>query len=806
MKVIVEHDEKASGYLAQYTTHIEYLGLNYKIIDIEEKYLPWLGEIVRCIEPNFTIELSKNEEHIRESLLDSQDMLLVSGAKCANERIDAYYNITTHTLEQNKTRRDTHRCQWINCYSTTDKIEAAEYIKCMRYLRDIASEGHKPIVIYANIHIPNETYRYRTLTYKIINSYLAELNGVLITKSIKSDSYKYYTPSRKSYEFYLDESIYLEDSLDDVVIKAIPFLSISQDHTRFKNMYKDHRQSGVLYDDVFYEAISPDQEIYVLLNLVKFREPAYYEALGLDHIPIVGSYGMLYAKKSVFDELNIDIRADVPYPYYTPILSRPLCNKRDINQKFSYDLIAGDLKYKGRGVYIGIVTNDDVDYTNDALRTKDGGSRIACIWQQIRADQGTYYYKEQIDEELASTSPGQIIKLPDGDSMSTMMLGIAGGISETPDYRGIAIEAEFVVAKVNTAPEGLQRIYGGMPSENTITLADAMVGALKLINFAREQGKPLVLCIPFNSNLDAHDGSLTLYEMLGLLAKNDYLTIIIPVGEEADKMHHYGVSGQQPNLITITMNVKKENQNIIGVIYQRYTSIFTTTLYPPQGVVGAQPIDLNTAGVTRLNEATIYSNGYRISFYNGAIRIFFRIESPQVGEWKIEIKSNIELVSQIDIWISQQELNEYITLNPSTPFITVGSTANTNNIMAVGGYDKEGMVVLRSSGRGFSWDNRVKPLFITNANNIIAPCKLGEWVSVTGTVPAASIMLGVVATLYSKFNEEQVFPFPNTVVMNSVILSQVEQFQGVEYPNPNQGYGIFDIQALNKLLTIPFVL
>lgn len=806
MKVIVEHNQGEESYLGQYTTSIECLSLNHKILDIEEKYLSWLSGIAIYIEPNFTIQLCEAEEYISESILNSNDILIATiGSKYLNERIDAYYNIMTHTLEQPHTIRASGSCQWINCYSSNNEIDVVNYIKCIGYLKDISNKWHKPIVIYADIYVANELCRYRALAYKIINSYLTDMNGVFIIKSIKENIYKYYTPSQKSYEFYLDHTIYLEDSVNDAAMKAIPFLYSSRDYCRFKNIYRAHRQSNTLYDDTFYKSISPDQEIYVPLNLGNFREPEDYEALGLEHIPLVGDYGMLHGKRSTFDALSEVLKPEVFYTYYTPILSHSFCDKNNIPPNFTYSLMTENLKYKGRGVYIGIITTDDVDYTNKALRTKEGQSRIAYIWNQIRVKEGESYFKEQIDEALASSNPGEMIKLPSGDSISTMMLGIAGGMSEDPNYRGIATEAEFVVAKLNTAPEALQRLYGGMPNENAITMPDAMIGAMKLMDFAREKGKPLVLCMPFNSNIDPHDGSLILNQMLGLMAQKDYLAIIVPAGEEADKRHHYGVEGDQPSTIIVNMRVQKEKQNIVGVIFQRFTNIFTTVLYPPVDIA-TEPINLKTEGITVLKGATIYSNGYKISFLNGAIRILFRIENPQVGGWRIEIASDTERLSQIDIWISQQELNGYITLSPNSPFVTVGSMGNTNNVMTVGGYNKEGMVVLKSSGRGYSWDDRVKPLFVTHANNIMAPCKQGEWVSVTGTLPAASIMLGAVATLFNKFIEEEVFPFPNTLVMNSMILSVVKQLDGVEYPNPSQGYGIFDLETLSTLLTTPFIL
>lgn len=73
-------------------------------------------------------------------------------------------------------------------------------------------------------------------------------------------------------------------------------------------------------------------------------------------------------------------------------------------------------------------------------------------------------------------------------------------------------------------------------------------------------------------------------------------------------------------------------------------------------------------------------------------------------------------------------------------------------------------------------------------------------------MPASSIIAGVAAAIYSKGIAEQVFPLPNTLVMNSLILSKITQSEGIEYPNPSYGYGVFNLQRLNDLLTSPLLL
>ncbi|MDF2877020.1 MAG: hypothetical protein K0S30_116 [Clostridia bacterium] len=810
MDVIIQHNEKSDSYLGQYANQIENLGPVYKVLEIQEKHLSWLNEMTEYIEPIFAIQLREEQLLQKEEVcFETVPMLLaIIGSKQDHKQIDGYYHMNTQTFQETphpEVRLQTIKV--ISCYSDHQVISSKEYIQCIRYLTDKAKDLHKSLVIYGNFYVPDENYRYRALAYKIINEYMMRTNGVLIIRAAKAERHKYYNASPKSYEFYLERSIYLHNNFKAAVRKALPFLYDDHSPDRFKNMYRYTRQNDTLYDDVFYLSIPAEQEIYVLLNSGNYNKPEYYESFGIQSIRLIDDYSILYAAKSIFDANSRVLKPQVAPQYYVPILSYGACYKNSVGVEADYDLVTDNLQYRGRGVYIGIVGVDGVDYTNTALRNPDGTTRIACIWEQIEGGEGQYYLAQQINDALGSENPDQIIGLPQGDSTTTMALSIAGGSdNREATYRGIATEAEFLVAKVNRGPEVLQRIYGGLPSENGVVMPDALIGAIKLIEFAKEANRPLVLCMPYNGSIDPHDGSYTLNQILGLMAQRVNLTIIVPAGEEADKMHHEGLEGGQETLKIINMRVEKEEQNVMGIIYQKFLTLLSVLLYPPQGVE-LEPIELKRMGVTRVGERTIiYSNGEKINFSNGAREIMFRLDNPRVGGWRIEMSLQTNAESKIDLWLAQQELNGYTNLRPSSPFMTVGSTGNIVGIMTVGAYDRETMVILKSSGRGFSWSNQVKPLYVTHANQIVAFCGGGGWVSVGGTLVASSIMAGVVATLYHKFIEEDVSPLPNTLIMNSILLGVVNQFEGVEYPNPSQGYGIFDLQSLAGLLATPFIL
>ncbi|MDF2613671.1 MAG: hypothetical protein K0S71_1457 [Clostridia bacterium] len=807
MKVIVEHDEKVCGYLGQYTNHIVQLSRNYAILDIGEKYLPWLKEMTTYIEPNFAIELCGQNESLDRIVIDHQDMIIaLIGTKQPNERIDVYYNMNTGSFTQAPIKHRAKRDKWINCFSENNQIKASDYIKCIDFLCNLSKELNKPITIYSNIYVPNKTFRYRALTYKIVNHFLKDINGVLIAKAAQTDVHKYYKASQSPYESYVERTVFLEDTIDQAIKRAAPFLNKDLKNKSSKEMYRYSRQNGSLYNDVFYQSIDPNQDIYVLLDTGNYQSPEYYESLGLEAIPVFGDYSMLYAKKSAFDALSETLRNQVVPQYQMPIASYSFCSKNGVDRPIPYSIIPETLQYRGRGAYIGVIVVDGVDYTSNVLRNRDGTSRIAYIWEQTQADSGQNYFKEQINQVLAGDDSIQMIEVPSGDSTGTMMLSIAGGESSNGDYRGVATEAEFLVANINRAPEGMQSIFGGIPSEHGALIPDVLIGAIKLMDFAREQGRPLTLCIPFNTNIDPHDGSYILNQLLGFMSQRSSVTIITPTGEEADKMHHQTFNGPEETLKIVNLRVEKESQNIVGVLYYKFVTLASVLLYTPEGI-GIEPVSLKAANIVRIDEqSTIYSSGEVLDYANGARRILFRLESPAVGGWRIELRSEANILSQIDIWLAQQELNPYTTLRPSNPFITAGSTATTVPLMSVGGYNKDSMVVLKTSGRGYTWDDRVKPLFITHASDILAVCSQGELVGVTSTLVASSIMLGVIAVLYSKFIEEGVIPLPNTLIMNGIILRQTEQFENVEYPNQSQGYGIFDTRALSRLLSTPFVL
>lgn len=797
MKVIIHHDENDNQHFMKYASNLYAVNSNYSILEIAKKYLPLIQKAAKEAEYNFQIKLrGENHEISREDLEDKDIWIVLIGKKQKGTFFDAYYNINKHTLKPARKDKEVCKGNGISCYSEDDSTDAVNYIRCVTYLADQAYERGKLLIIYADISILNKTLRYPVLTYKILSSYLADRSGILIVKTIK-DEKEILQPICRG---FLTNIFVTEDSLKEIIKKIKPSLvKISNEFVPSERREFSKRNSS-LYKDIFYRSIPLEQNIYVILNYGNYRPRDYYKRLGISSAALAEDYNVLYAAKKVFDENSEVLQSEITPQYQMPIVSYWMQDVHVIDKQKPYSLLEGNIAHKGKGVYIGIVGTEGVNYFNKALRSKEGKTRIACIWEQKEAEEGWYYFKDDINKVLESENPDKIIPFSEHAGIMTMMLGIAGGEDYENGYKGIAVEAEFLVAKVNTAPDSLQLIYGGMPCNEAVVMPDLLVGFAKLREFARSQGKPLVFCLPFNTNINAHDASFIPNDIVSYIGRQAGITVIAPAGEEADKMHHYSIKGKRNKLEVITIEVKKENQNVIGMVCQKVLTIQMITLYSPNGIK-IEAVNLKEGGAVKLERnGMIYSSGMHVNFLNGIIETQFRIENPEVGEWKIEIKLDSKIDSFIDMWISQQELNYFVTLKPSDPLKTIGSTACID-VISVGAYDEESMVVIKDSGRGYSWNEQVRPRLVTQAKNITAPYRRDEWANLTGTLAAASILTGAAATIYSKFIDENIQPLPNTLATDSILLSTLKQFEGINYPNPTQGYGIFDRKSLPKLLS-----
>ncbi|OON96443.1 MAG: hypothetical protein ATN32_06405 [Candidatus Epulonipiscium fishelsonii] len=321
-------------------------------------------------------------------------------------------------------------------------------------------------------------------------------------------------------------------------------------------------------------------------------------------------------------------------------------------------------------------------------------------------------------------------------------------------------ENKYVLTKiindVPTASMGIQEVYGGKYTENAILMEDLILAIDTSIYNATIQCKPIIIYIPYGTNISSHDGSDVLEDLINIYALQPGVTIITTAGEEGDKRHHVRVT-TSTNKEESTIRVNKKDNNIVGCIWITYPHNAKIKLISPANEV----YDISSPKIHQTSEGTIFSRGNQISATNGSINLLFRMKNVRIGDWKVEINPTNEKKIIADIWLATQELNPYAHLENADPFFTIPSIGNISSLICIGDYKEEMLTITKSSGRGYTRDNRITPTFVSQGS------------------------INEIISIY--MND----PTPNTPTMSYLISERLHQLDTVNYPNPMQGYGIY---------------
>lgn len=782
MKVIIEHN----GRLA-----------SFEIKEVEMQALTRLRQSEKYVEMDFKLGLENKVQLLELDLFKHQSMLLATvGVKQLSDRVDAYYDIQTGRLEERTNNRALKETYWVSCYLEKE-IWASEYIHCIKQLIKWAKLYQRPLIIYSQVIPQEKYYRYRSLTSKIINKLLEEVQGALVKYSKKNEIALYYMPSQKAFEFYVERGIYLSCTYEEMMQRIIDCLK-ENPKGDLRQVYRIPLRAQSLYNDLFYEMIPNEEKIYVPFNEEGSEATAYINSLGLETIKGNGSYSLIYDLKDKINNNANEIKPYVLPMYECPVLEREEVIKasaQEVSQ--SYKVLQDNLSYRGSGMYIALISTSGIDYRLSTLRNVDGTTRVAGMWYQTDGEQGTFYTREQINAALQSENPEEIVPISPDSAQDTMLLNIAAGKNE--NYEGIATEAEILVAKINTAPESLQKIYGGMFNAKNILMPDLVVATWKLQEVAKTQARGIIFYVPYYTNIDTHDGASfynLLVDFVGVTRSN---AIITPTGEEGDRKHHqtlYDASIAEP---VVQLQCSQDGQNIIGFLTQRYLNDWDVEVVGPKG----QKVQIRQQGTYTVDSATIYSQGEMLNYYSGSKNIMFRISNMNKGTWNLQVNVRGQSTNRVDLWISGNQSNPYVTLFPYNPYVTIGSIGNVDAVTCVAGYNLEELTTLRSSGRGYTMDNRIKPTLA--ADGIIQTIDInGEAVIIEGIEVSASVILGAATTIFEKWRAENGLSLLNGLLLNSILLEYSSQFTNIPFPNPSQGYGVFEEDTLNRILLTPF--
>ena len=249
--------------------------------------------------------------------------------------------------------------------------------------------------------------------------------------------------------------------------------------------------------------------------------------------------------------------------------------------------------YTGKGVLVGIV-DSGIDYNHAAFRNSDGSSRVKYAIKYTSAgDYNEYRDQEEIAALTTDTESG---------SHGTHVAGIAAGsVISGLNKQGMAPEADIMLCGLGT------NLYNS-----------AILGGIKkLLDYAKEQGKPCVINVSIGTMFDFHDGKASdtargLHELFQKEGDNRGRIVTFSVGNFSGR--HAAIYATLPaagtdgynlrTLVGITSTVSYDSQVVNS--YSTLENFFYLT-DGSEFDVDVKVVDVKTGAVYTLEEKPLYS-------------------------------------------------------------------------------------------------------------------------------------------------------------------------------------------------------
>ncbi|ONI42079.1 hypothetical protein AN639_10725 [Candidatus Epulonipiscium fishelsonii] len=498
------------------------------------------------------------------------------------------------------------------------------------------------------------------------------------------------------------------------------------------------------------------KKIPVIYNMAKFAKNMILDKLVTEILTMAKGIHIYYEKniKERYDNNNGYIQTaifttDHPFVSFAKIAGLREINTLDLKRQYRHSDMYNDIFFEqipdNEMIYIHLNMTAP---KNEHFYNNLGFEYIQTL-AQVRFLKGT---------KLQFNQAKNTIKDFIATNFWPKILNIVTTQSEFVKIQDVSNEHVLVktIDKIPPASAGIQEIYGGKYSENAILMEDLILAIDNLISDAKLQSKPIVIYIPYGTNISSHDGSDILEDLINTYALQPGVTIITTAGEEGDKHHHARVTTSTYKEES-TIRVSQRDNNIVGCIWITYPQNAKVKLISPANKV----YDISLPKIHQTSEGTIFSRGNQISATNGSINILFRMKNVRKGPWKVEIQPTDGKKTIADIWLATQELNPYAHLQDADPFFTIPSIGNIPSLICVGDYKEEMLTITKSSGRGYTRDNRITPTFVSQ---------------------------GSITDIVSIYTND---PTPNTPIMSYLISEKLHHLDTVNYPNPMQGYGIY---------------
>ena len=509
-------------------------------------------------------------------------------------------------------------------------------------------------------------------------------------------------------------------------------------------------------------------------------------------------YNVIHLEKEKVDPIRLDKYSYNSIPKCYSLIDIEAMTEAGITQIQNYPT----LDLQGTGVMIGFI-DTGIDYQNQVFRNIDGSTRIVGIWDQTIQDgeppegllYGTEYTREQINTALRSENALAMVPSVDENSHGTFLASMAaGGVNEENQFIGAAPDAAIAVVKLKPIKPYLKEFYQIYTETPCYQETDIMLGLKYLHQLADKMNLPLVICIALGTNQGSHSGLSPLSGLLEIYSNVANRAVVIGAGNEANQRHHYlgrtesvnerkeveirvadGVSG-------FSMELWTENPNIFAV----------TVVSPSGGTTSRLPIRRNETQEYRfVFEGTRISIDYKLFLErSNAELIFFRLEEPTQGIWKVIVEPVQVAEGIFHMWLPMTEfLQNEVYFLESNPDYTITEPGNTITSITVGFYNSRDNSVAISSGRGYTRGGIIKPNFVAPGVNVTGASKRNQFVERTGSSISAGITAGAAALLLEWIIYQLGQTSADSIQIRNLLTLGTERNENETYPNRTWGYG-----------------
>ncbi len=189
-------------------------------------------------------------------------------------------------------------------------------------------------------------------------------------------------------------------------------------------------------------------------------------------------------------------------------------------------------KYDGTGVILGII-DTGIDFQHVAFKDKDGKSRI----KRAYVYSGSGKVKEYAEEDITATSPTTDDSAEDH---GTHTASTAGGSSVVVSGSTVSVTDDHASATYGGMAPGADLYLAGINGLDDVYLTSALQ---RMVNYADNQGKPLVVSNSWGSGWGPRDGTGELAELVGKYFGDDHPNRVILFAASNDAGHRTGSEG-----------------------------------------------------------------------------------------------------------------------------------------------------------------------------------------------------------------------------------------------------------------------